>query len=260
MLRPDFLRPLGDQERKEVILVQLHGVLVNTNYAALKNFLHAIDFFKDLRPAFPILTQMLQDMKDRPPAEQTLLLQQYCALMPPGGHMYRAFSNMEVSMENCLEFDRIYREKINLVEIGPSLMCVSLTNLAPARFLSDLYIQVDTADNEAIRFVKLYLEPAFSGPNSQKLHLVQGEIPEILETYPNITTCIVNSAEDFEVLEKIGKSELLRNRSWVFPMNFVDCGKELVAPANHAKYEQWAKEKFCEVGQYFPFPAEAFLS
>lgn len=243
MSQPDFLQPLGEDNRDEHILIEFHRVLCNTNMSLLRNLFSAAakdqEILKVL-PNLPIYAKLPIDEK-----YHATVLYNY-----PEDLVFN-LSKEKLSRETCRAFASQFMEPYNFKTLHLSRMSAIARNLLNAKFVKNLYVFADKFTIE----MREYLSEMFAdkGVDTQ-VHAMEGNFIECLCAKPEITTCFISNTSDLLAAEDYGH-HLIDGKLFMIAQgynNFVKDEKDEIQLAHLQKFHQWQQQHLANVAYMYP--------
>lgn len=179
---PDFLHPLGDDNRDEVILIEFHRVLKNTNMAILRNLYYAIIDNFDLTKVFPnAVTYMKLGLDAK--YDTTVLF--------TGEDFIYNLSGEKLNRDFCSDYVRLLRDPLLIPSLHVTRVESMLREFLKHEFVKKVYIVADKFTNEMEQFMR----ETFQSLLDSRLFCVEGDIQSAL-TDLDVTTAFISDSED----------------------------------------------------------------
>lgn len=185
---PDYLRPIRDNNREEIFLVEFHRVFKNTNMSLIRNL--AVEASNDIEimKLFPNLVffARLQGNDERYAAS---------VLYNKPEDLVQYLSNNQLSIELCQEFAHRFGQPYNFQYLHHTRLEIVIRNLLEHAFLKKVYFFADTFTKEMQSFIIQTYADYF---REHKIELLEGKYTECMTEVPGITTAFISNFEDFK--------------------------------------------------------------
>lgn len=180
--KPDFLHPLGDDNRDEIVLIEFHRVLKNTNMSILRNLYYAIIDNFDLTKVFPNATTYMRLGLDA----------KYDAtvLFTAEDFVYN-LSNEKLSRDLCKEYAESLREPLLLPALHITRIESILREFLKHEFVKKVYIVADKFTNEMAQFMR----ETFQNLLDNRILCIEGDVQSALLDF-GATTAFLSDCED----------------------------------------------------------------
>lgn len=188
-LATDYMRPIRDDNREEILLVEFHRVLKNTNFSVWRNLLHAATRDPELSSIFPNITSF----------SSLKTVDEMClatSLYNTRSDFLYFLSGEKLSMDLCNIYGDIFLFPLHLFDLPKTKLEFVLHELSDHNFVKGIYFFAPQFTRE----MKDYMATTFGvkGFSSGKLHLLEGSLEECMESIPNATTMFISNYSDWE--------------------------------------------------------------
>ena len=185
-LYPDFLRPIGDDNRDEYLLIEFHRTYKNTNFSLMRNIMKRVTEDQDLYHILPNIVTFASLLYNNSRYDATVLYNHPEDLI-------RFLSKNQLSPEMCKRYADAFMHPLILEHLHTTRLEFAISQLVSHPFIKEIYFFADKFTTE----MQGYLVRAF-GPQrfQEKIRLVEGSMQECMIELPQITTAFVSNASE----------------------------------------------------------------
>lgn len=186
---PDFLRPIGDDNRDERLLIEFHRTYKNTNFSLMRNIMKRITEDHELFQILPNIVTFARLPDNNARYDATVLYNH------PEDLVF-FLSKERLSMDMCKQYANAFLYPLLLENLHATRLEFAISQLASHAFIKEIYFFADKFTTE----MQGYLVHAF-GPDifKEKIRLIEGPMKDCFIEIPQITTAFVSNAS--EVIE-----------------------------------------------------------
>lgn len=246
MRNPDFLRPIGDGNRDEVMVVPFHRILKNTNMSLLLNILEALSADPDLMPLFPGIAAYTKLSVDD--------MYNATVLYNSKRDLVHELSHGLLSLHRSQDFANAFSEPYNLQNLHLTRLELVLKRLLTASFIKEIYFVADKMTTEMIQYLGYIFTPE---DLNKRVFAIQCDYLELLQEKPEITTIFLDSSKDFFRIYAVDKN-LLQDKYVVIGESYFDIesdpsGKKGAVKLAHLKvFKELKEQKICVASYMYP--------
>lgn len=185
-LYPDFMRPIGDDNRDEYLLVEFRRTFKNTNFSLLRNLMKRSTEDPEILKLFPKLILFAKMPDNNVRYDATVLYN------TPEELIY-FLSGDQLSPEICHSFVEAFQNPLHLETLHQTRLEFAIGQLALHPFIKEIYFFADNFTTE----MQEYLVKSFGAKVfREKIRLVEGPIMDCFFDLPKITTAFISNVID----------------------------------------------------------------
>ena len=253
---PDFLRPIRENNREEIFLIEFHRVYKNTNMSIFRNLIKEAKKDMEMLDIFP---HLLTVSKLDGPTSRYLAT----VLYNRPEKLVQYLSDDRLVWETASLYVEQFSRPYDLSQLHNTRMeFVVRELLQESPFLRKIYFVAPHFDREMQEYLVLSLGKA--NFDSRKIQLVEGTVPDCVSAFPEITSMFISNFSDFEEIYDHtpdalnGKMVVIADgyeNMEIKPGTEEDKEPEMVYRGLDI-FEKLHKEKRAECTYMFPYPIE----
>ena len=185
-LYPDFLRPIGDDNRDEYLLIEFHRTYKNTNFSLMRNIMKRITEDQELFHILPNIVTFARLPDNNARYDATVLYN-----LPE--EFVKFLSKDQLSDGMCEQIVETFLHPLLLDNLHTTRLEFAISQLVAHAFIKEIYFFADKFTTE----MQGYLVHVF-GPErfKEKVRLVEGSMADCLIELPQVTTAFVSNASE----------------------------------------------------------------